>query len=164
VIEQQNLKQIKSFLDKEDYENAIIFLEKYIEKNREELNYYWYLGLVYLFQENEEEAQGIWLSILLQGNLEEIEQWTTELIQFLEIKAQENIAMRKLGNAKVIYDSMLALNQDYKNPELLNQLVESLSCFAAGLSYKNERKEAIEVYLGILNLNPKHLYQLNLLN
>ena len=41
-------------------------------------------------QENEELAQEIWLSIFLQGSLEEVEQWTTELISFLEIKIQEN--------------------------------------------------------------------------
>jgi len=69
MTEQQKLEAINLFLDKEDYKSAIALLEKCIEESPEELIYYWYLGLVYLLQGEEEEAQGIWLSIFLQGNL-----------------------------------------------------------------------------------------------
>ena len=70
MTEQQKIEEIKLFLDRDDYENVIVFLEQCIEENSEELIYYWYLGLVYLLQENEELAQEIWLSIFLKGNLE----------------------------------------------------------------------------------------------
>ena len=154
MIEQQKFEQIKVCLDQDDYENAITLLESFIEESPEELTYYWYLGLAYLLQESEDLAQEIWLSVFLQGNLEEVKQWTFELTGFLEIYVQENITTRKLGNAKVIYDAITVINPDYENPQLLHQLIESLSNFASTLSDEKERESAIEVYLEILKLNP----------
>ena len=156
MIEQQTIEEIKLLLDQESYENAIAFLEKGIEENSEELTYYWYLGLVYLIQENEEEAQSIWLSIFLQGNVEKVEQWTIELTEFLETKVEENIAQIKLGNAKIIYEAISTINPDYENPKLLNNLIELLSDLASNLGNNNHQETAIEVYRQILNLNPNH--------
>jgi protein O-GlcNAc transferase len=156
MIEQNKFQDIQFFLDKEDYEKAIMALEKYITDSPEELTYYWYLGLAYLLQENEEEAQNIWLSIFLQGSLEEVEQWTVELTEFLEVQVQENIAQKKLGNAKIIYEVISVINPGYKNSELLNNLVESLSSLALILIDENNRKETVNIYLEILRLNPEH--------
>ena len=156
MIEQHTLEEIKLLLDQEDYEDAIALLEQCVEENSEELTYYWYLGLVYLLQENEELAQEIWVSLFLQGSLEEVEQWTLELTQFLEVKVEENIAERKLGNAKIIYETIFVINPEYDNPELLHSLVESLSYLALGLIDKNNRIEAINVYREILKLYPQH--------
>ena len=156
MIKQQYIENVKDSLAREEYENAIALLEKYIEENPEELIYYWYLGLVYLLQENEELAQEIWLSVLLQGNSEEIKQWTAQLISFLEIKVKENIIEKKLGNAKIIYEAIFIIDPDYRNLKLLDSLVELLSFFATVLSYQNEREKAIQVYLDILNLKPDH--------
>ena len=153
MTEQQKLEEI---LNKEDYENTITLLESYIEENPEELTYYWYLGLVYLLQKNEELAQEIWLSIFLQGNLEEVEQWTTQLINFLEIRVQEDITAKKLSNAKIIYEAIFIINPDHENLELLNNLVEALSLFASDLSFNKEYENALVVYLDALTLKPNH--------
>ena len=154
--EQALFEQAKVCLDQGDYENAIALLERCIEDDPEELTYYWYLGLAYLLQENEELAQEIWLSIFLQGSLEEVEQWTSELINFLEIKVQENIKEKKLGNAKVIYEAIFVINPDHENIELLNNLVEALSIFASNLSFNKEYETALDIYLEALNFNPNH--------
>jgi len=158
---QQTFEEIKLLLDQESYENAIALLEKSIEKNPEELTYYWYLGLAYLIQENEEEAQSIWLSIFLQGNLEEVKQWTIELTEFLETNIEENIAEGKLGNAKIIYEAIFTINPDYENFKLSNRLVESLSDLALCLINENNRQSAINVYLEILRINPDHAISLH---
>ena len=150
------LQQAIHLIEQEDYETVIALLERCIEDDPEELIYYWYLGLVYLLQENEELAQEIWLSIFLQGNSEEVEQWTTELVKFLEIKVKENIITQKLGNAKIIYESIFIINPDYENIELLNNLVEALSLFASTLSFNKEYETARDVYLEALSLNPYH--------
>ena len=156
MIEQHIIEEINLLLDQESYEDAIALLKKSIANNPEELIYYWYLGLAYLLQENEELVQEIWSSIFLEGNLEEVAQWTIELTEFLEIKVQQSIAERKLGNAKIIYETIFIINSDYENSKLLNSLIESLSHFASGLIHKNENEEALEVYLQILDLNPYH--------
>jgi protein O-GlcNAc transferase len=154
--EQQKIEEVKLFLDRENYENAIAVLENCIEESSEELIYYWYLGLVYLLQKNEELAQEVWLSVFLQGSLEEIQQWTIELISFLEIKIQENITDQKLDNAKIIYQAIFIIDSDYENPELLDNLVEALSLFASALSFKKEYKSASEAYLDALKLKSNH--------
>jgi tetratricopeptide (TPR) repeat protein len=156
MTKQQIIEEINLLLIQESYEDAITFLEDCLEKKSEELTYYWYLGLVYLLQENEVLAQEIWLSLFLQGSLEEVEQWTLELTEFLEIKVEENIAARKLGNAKIIYETIFVINSDYENPELLHSLVESLSYLALGLIDENNRIESIDVYREILKLHPQH--------
>ena len=156
MTKQQIIEEINLLLIQESYEDAIAFLEECLEKKSEELTYYWYLGLVYLLQENEVLAQEIWLSLFLQGSLEEVEQWTLELIKFLEIKVEENIAERKLGNAKIIYETIFVINPDHKNLELLDNLVESLSYLALGLIDENNRREAIDVYREIIKLHPQH--------
>ena len=106
MIEQHIIEEINLLLDQESYEDVIALLKKSIANNPEELIYYWYLGLAYLLQENEELVQEIWSSIFLEGNLEEVAQWTIELTEFLEIKVQQSIAERKLGNAKIIYETI----------------------------------------------------------
>lgn len=156
MIEQQKFEQINVFLNQEDHQNVIELLKNFIEETPAELIYYWYLGLAYLLQENENLAQEVWLSVFLQGSLEEVEQWTTELISFLEIKVQENIIQKKLGNAKVIYEAIFIIDADYENTELLDSLVEALSLFASDLSFNKDYEAALEVYLETLNLNPAH--------
>jgi tetratricopeptide (TPR) repeat protein len=121
MIEQQTIEEIKLLLNQESYEDAIALLEECLEKNPDELTYYWYLGLAHLLQENEDETQGIWLSVLLQKNLEEVEQLTIELTNFLETRVEENILKRKLENAKIIYQIIASINPDYKNSELLKE-------------------------------------------
>ncbi len=76
-------KQAQDCLKQNDYEQAIALLEDCIEVNPEELNYYWYLGLAYLLQEKLEEAQEIWLSVLLTRSDFNSEKSSSELAQVL---------------------------------------------------------------------------------
>jgi FimV-like protein len=91
MINQQTLEQVKMYLEQGDYENAITLLEECITESPGELTYSWYLGLAYLLEEQEEKAQDLWLSLFLEGSLEEVEQWMTELTIFLESEIQNNI-------------------------------------------------------------------------
>ncbi|MBE9176008.1 hypothetical protein IQ225_13105 [Synechocystis salina LEGE 06155] len=156
MLERQKYKQIECHLNEGDYDNLIAILEEYIEITPQELGYYWYLGLAHLLQENEEVAQEIWLSVLLNGNLEEARIWTEDLVTFLEIKVKENITIHKLGNAKVIYEAIFGINSDYQNIELQTKLVQSLCLFASDLSFNREYEAAIEIYQEALNLDPEH--------
>jgi predicted O-linked N-acetylglucosamine transferase (SPINDLY family) len=156
MTEQKKLEKIKLFLDKEDYGNAITLLEKYVQENSEEATYYWYLGLAYLLKGCNEEAQNIWLSLFLQGNLEDIENLTFELIVFLEFQIKESLKNNKLENAKIMYEAIEAIDPDYQNIELLNSLVESLVGLALSLSSNDHKEMAVEVLLEILKLSPEH--------
>jgi predicted O-linked N-acetylglucosamine transferase (SPINDLY family) len=151
-----SLELIEDLINQESYLQAIHSLEQLIEADPDNLNYYWYLGLAYLFQENEELAQEIWLSIFLQGTIQEAERWTSELIDFLEIKVKENIKIKKLGYAKIIYSNITTVQADYKNIELQGSLVEALSLFASDLSFNKNYEDAINIYLEALDLDPDH--------
>jgi predicted O-linked N-acetylglucosamine transferase (SPINDLY family) len=150
------LNRVQELINSENYSEAIAILDEAIEVDSEDLSHRWNLGLIYLLKEDEKTAIETWLLPFLTGTLEEIKQWTVELIEFLEIQVQENILRKRLGNAKIIYEAIFIIDPDYENSLLLNELVEALSYLATGLSHQNERETAIAIYLEILNLNPNH--------
>ncbi|UAJ73053.1 tetratricopeptide repeat protein [Synechocystis sp. PCC 7339] len=152
----EQIEQIEALITQESYDQVIVLLEDHIEHNPEGLTYYWYLGLIYVLRENEELAQEIWLSVLFQGTLEEVEEWTAELINFLESKVKENMVKNRLGNAKIIYESINMIRPEYKNLQLLSNLINFLYQLATTYGIKEEYEKAIIVYSDILNLDSYH--------
>ena len=67
MSEQALLEQAKVCLEEGEYETAIALLEQCIEENPEELTYYWYLGLAYLLQKQEDNAHETWLLGITQS-------------------------------------------------------------------------------------------------
>ena len=67
MSEQALLEQAKVCLEEGEYETAIALLEQCIEENPEELTYYWYLGLAYLLQKQEDNAHETWLRGITQS-------------------------------------------------------------------------------------------------
>lgn len=78
---------VTPFLEKENYSQVVNFYEQLVENEPEEISNYYYLGLAYLLQSKEEEAQLIWFMALNQGAEENEESNTQELIYILEKEA-----------------------------------------------------------------------------
>ena len=97
--ESQMFEQAKVYLEQGNYEQAVEILEQCIEADEENVNYYWYLGLAYLLQGQEENAQTTWLLVMSQGDEAEVVQWTQELLTILEIEAQRQ---EKIENLKLL--------------------------------------------------------------
>jgi predicted O-linked N-acetylglucosamine transferase (SPINDLY family) len=152
----EQLVLVEDLIGQEKYSQVIDSLEQLIEVYPENLNYYWYLGFVYLLQENEELAQGVWYSILLQGNVKEIDQWTQDLIIFLEEQINKNIALKKLGNAMVSYQAILTLKPEQKNIFIETELIEALYDFALKLEHNKEYEEASNIYKRIISIDSVH--------
>jgi predicted O-linked N-acetylglucosamine transferase (SPINDLY family) len=150
------IKQIKNYLDQEKYEEAAIFLEAEIINNPEVVIYYWYLGLVYLMQGEEKQAELVWMSLLLQEIIGETEQWQEQLIDFLEKQVLDYLANDQLANAKLIYQTIQYIQPIYQNNELQNNLIDKLLVLGTGLSQSKNYQEAKDVYLEILDLNDNH--------
>ncbi len=110
--------QAKNCLNQGDYHQAIELLERCIENDSEDVNYYWYLGLVYLLQEKEEEAQTTWLLIMNQGDKNEIDQWIKELITILEKAAQYQEEIENLNLSWLIRGHIREIE-----PSLINNLL-----------------------------------------
>jgi len=69
------------------YEQAIA-AEPTVQSN------YWYLGLTFLLQGQEIEAQTTWMLAMGEGEAEEIDLWTEELVQVLETEAKRRQAIK----------------------------------------------------------------------
>ena len=78
-------------LVKGDYTKAANFYEQKIATEPQIKANYWYLGLVFLLEGQETEAQTTWLIGMGDGEPEDIEIWTVELNQVLENKVCQNI-------------------------------------------------------------------------
>lgn len=70
------------------YSLAARCYEQAITAQPDNKSYYWYLGLMLLLQGQEAEAQLTWMMGMNEGEAEDIEQWTIELVQVLENEAE----------------------------------------------------------------------------
>jgi predicted O-linked N-acetylglucosamine transferase (SPINDLY family) len=82
-----------------DYFGAANLYEKAIEAEPETKSLYWELGLMLLLQGQEAEAQTTWLLAMAEGEEEEVDRATVELLDLLqgEAQRQENLAQYSLA-------------------------------------------------------------------
>ncbi|MEG4092163.1 O-linked N-acetylglucosamine transferase family protein [Microcoleus sp. Pol12B4] len=120
------------FLLKGDYVQAAKLYEQAIEDEPGIKSHYWQLGLMLMLQGQEVEAQTTWLLGVADGEPEEIDRWTEELIQVLQTEADRQ---RDQGDYAVAW----AIRQHIReiNPTDINNLLHSI-----GLS------TMLEVYTG----------------
>ena len=157
MSKQALLEQAKICLEQGEYETAIAVLESCIGENPEELTYYWYFGLAYLLNGQEFDAQSVWMSLFLDKiTIEEVENLTMDLVLFMEKRVKDYLRQEEFANAKVIYDALLSIKDDYKNLDLLNDLITALLKLATQLSYDKHYETAINVYFEILSLAPNN--------
>ena len=140
----QNLiTQIRHYLIIEDYDNGINICENAISTNPDLKLIYWYLGLIYLLQENDQEAQMIWGIGLSDVDSKNEAFYIAELISVLDQEAkilaisdQNNlekvwlirshlyeIDSKNLSNLIQINQLALKLRKEIKDDELFNTLI-----------------------------------------
>lgn len=100
------------------YDQAASLYEQAIADNPTLKSAYWYLGLALLLQGQEAEAQMTWLMGMTEGEPEQLDEWTRDLAQVLEIEANRQA---KLNNTSVAW----ALRQHLREvcPEDMNNLL-----------------------------------------
>ena len=76
------------YLLKQNYLAVANYYEEVLETEPDNYDYYWHLGLAYLLQEQEEEAQSTWLFAITQGIEEEADELIQELVDILSAEAQ----------------------------------------------------------------------------
>ncbi|MEW5859226.1 MAG: O-linked N-acetylglucosamine transferase, SPINDLY family protein [Cyanobacteriota bacterium] len=86
-------KQANQYLLQGFYSKAADLYETAISVEPEVKAYYWNLGLMLLLQGQEAEAQTTWMLAVAEGEIEEIEVWTTELVQVLQTEAERREAI-----------------------------------------------------------------------
>lgn len=83
----------------EDYPQFIKILEDTIQSQPNSLISYWYLGLAYLLQGDEETAQLIWLSAVAEQEAEDSNEVLQSLVQTLETEADRLDSLGKMQEA-----------------------------------------------------------------
>ena len=94
--------QGQALLQAGKYDQSVSFYEQVIEAEPSVISHYWYLGLAYLLQEQEEAAQTTWLMAMSEGSAEDMEQWGRELAQVLDIEAQRQAELNNIQTAYLI--------------------------------------------------------------
>jgi predicted O-linked N-acetylglucosamine transferase (SPINDLY family) len=87
--------QLGELLLRNDFARIAEFYEEALNAEPDNFSHYWYLGLAYLLQGNEIEAQSTWLYVLGQVTDEQLPKWIEALISILDI---ESIRQLELGN------------------------------------------------------------------
>ncbi|GFE70660.1 tetratricopeptide repeat protein [Chroococcus sp. FPU101] len=138
------------------YDEAIKDYEICINTNPDDLTNFWYLGLIYLLQENILEAQAIWMSVLFPEISERKKNQTLDLIEVLK---KELIKQLKVGNleiAKRLEIQIKELDEHYliENLEQAAQVtINKLFKQASQLRKKGNDQEAETKYQQILLWN-----------
>lgn len=136
-------KKTHHFLLQGNYVQAAKLYEQAIEDEPGIKSHYWQLGLMLLLQGQEVEAQTTWLLGLTEGESEEIEQWSEELIQVLQTEADRQRARGDYGVAWAIRQHIREIN-----PTDINNLLHLIGLSTLLETYTGEELAG----LGIIEL------------
>ncbi|AKV65424.1 O-linked N-acetylglucosamine transferase, SPINDLY family protein [Microcystis panniformis] len=104
--------EVKTALENNQYDIVSQFYEELIERETTEISYYWYLGLSYLLQGREEEAQATWLFVFTQGEEQEVMLWTVDLVNILDGEARRQVKLKNWQLSWVIRQHIYEINPD----------------------------------------------------
>jgi len=123
-------QQAYNHLIQGEYSQATCLYEQAIQVEPHVKSHYWYLGLGLLLQGQETEAQTTWLLAMVEGKPEQVELWTTELTQVLQIEAERREVLEDYSVAWVIRQHLREISpSDIKNLLQLIQLSIQLHRF-----------------------------------
>src|SRR6476661_10082475 len=111
-------KQANKYLIEGDYIQAANLYEQAIELDAEIKSHYWYLGLLLLLQGQEAEAQTTWLLGMAEGEPEQVELWTAELLLVLQKEADRQVTLPDYAMAWAIRQHIREIT-----PEDINNLL-----------------------------------------
>ncbi|MHC5673780.1 O-linked N-acetylglucosamine transferase, SPINDLY family protein [Nostoc sp.] len=171
--------QAEQYFIQEKYSQAAELYEQAIVIEPNAISYYWHLGLLLLLQGQEAEAQMTWMLPMTEADEEQLQIWTNELFQVLQIEAERRETLAEYSLAWLIRQHMREINPSYIN-NLLQILILSLKLEKFeqienlnewGLIESLKAKENIEinselliqVIKELLNTVPLHPINLNLI-
>jgi tetratricopeptide (TPR) repeat protein len=145
-------QQATEYLAQGQYDEAIHLYEQCIEANPGEMSNYWYLGLAWLLQGQELEAQSVWLLPIMQATPENVDACIAQLVEVLEAEALRHLQADNLQQAESIYRQILELNSDcvqayYNLGTMLviqEKLDEAIACLQKAVEIKPNFTEAYQ--------------------
>ncbi|MEG3857897.1 O-linked N-acetylglucosamine transferase, SPINDLY family protein [Microcoleus sp. herbarium12] len=141
-------QQAHKYLLQKNYGQAGNLYEQAIEAEPEIKSYYWYLGLMLLLQGQELEAQTTWLLGMADGELEEVEIETVELIQVLQTEAERQANLEDYSVAWAIRQHIREIN-----PTDINNLLHLIGLSILLENYTGDQLNSLGV-IEILKSEP----------
>ncbi|MBD2055510.1 O-linked N-acetylglucosamine transferase, SPINDLY family protein [Oculatella sp. FACHB-28] len=103
----QNWQQLASkYWIQGDFSKAAKLYEQAIQQEPEVKAHYWNLGLLLVLQGEEAEAQTTWLVGMAEGEPEQMEEWTLELLEVLQAEAERQESLNTNSVAWAIRQHM----------------------------------------------------------
>lgn len=140
-------QQAAEYLAQDKYSEAIDLYKQCIEANPTVTSNYWKLGLVLLLQENELEAQSVWLSSVKEKS-EQIDTCIAELVDILEAEAIHRLKKDKFDQAEKIYCQIIKLSSNN---------IEAYKKLGNTLVKQNKLEEAVSCYQQALSIASNHI-------
>ncbi|MEH2174429.1 O-linked N-acetylglucosamine transferase, SPINDLY family protein [Nostoc sp.] len=126
--------QAEQYFLQENYLQAANLYEQAIAIEPNTISYYWHLGLLLLLQGQEAEAQMTWMLPMTEADEEQLQVWTNELFQVLQIEAERRETFAEYSLAWLIRHHIREIN-----PSCINNLLQILI-----LSIKLKKFEEID--------------------
>ena len=136
-------EQAVQCMSKGNYAQAVRLYEQAIVAEPHIYSHYWHLGLMLLLQEQEAEAQTTWLLAMAEGDEEQVEQWTAELIEVLQTEAERRKSLEDYSVAWAIRQHIREIS-----PTDINNLLHLIELYIQIKTYTG--KELTE--LGVIDL------------
>jgi len=129
------------YLIKGNFNKATALYQQAIDAYPTLKSNYWHLGLAFLLQGQEAEAQTTWLLAITEGTAEQIDVWTGELVQVLQAEAQRREVLVDYSVAWVIRQHIREIN-----PNDINNLLHIVQLSIQLQSFIGEDLTSLGVY------------------
>jgi predicted O-linked N-acetylglucosamine transferase (SPINDLY family) len=149
--------QVEPAIIQGDFWQVSQFYQELIEKEPLEISHYWYLGLAYLLEAREEEAQTIWLFVLSQGDEQEVTAWTADLVNILDGEARRQLDLGNLETSWLIRGHIREIS-----PNNIDNLLRFI-LLAIDLNYFEQEQLQSWLFVDVLKTNNCHNLDLSLL-
>ncbi len=117
-------RQAYQYFIKGNYNQAANYYEQAIEAEPEVKYHYWNLGLMFLLQGQEAEAQTTWMLGMAEGEPEQVDQCTFELMEVLRTESERRESLADYALAWAIRQHMREIS-----PTNLNNLLHLIELF-----------------------------------
>lgn len=133
-------QRANAYLNQGDYRQAANIYEQAIKAEPDTKSHYWNLGLMLLLDGQEAEAQTTWLLGMTEGDMDQVELWTAELMQVLEIEAYRRGSLAEYSVAWAIRQHMREIN-----PGDINNLLHLMGLSILQETYIGEEPTSLGV-------------------
>jgi len=142
-------QQVDQCISKGDYAGLARLYEQAILAEPDIKSYYWHLGLALLLQGQAVEAQTTWLMAMMEGEPEEVEEWTAQLSLVLQEEATKREALEEDSVAWTIRQQLREIC-----PNDINNLLHLIELAIKLETYTGEELSGLRV-LEILRGEPR---------